>query len=835
MTFSSHAFIGNPSAAPLEEVIITEELALRPFRPPNFAAENQALVGLARTLTEAPETVLQQLCESACDLCGVGSAGISLEEIDGDEPVFRWHATTGAFSHYLGATMPRQSSPCGVVLKLNAPQLLSRPARHYTDLSQLGCEVAEVLLVPFHRHQQTIGTIWVVAHDDQRRFDAEDVRLMTSLASFASAAVVALQSRQQAERMAAESTAIAQRYAALFNAIDEGFCIIELMFDAAGQANDYRFLELNPMFEKHTGIHGASGKRVRELVPNLEAHWFETYGRVALTGEPVRFVEQARQMGDRWFDVYAFRLGGDESRIVALLFRDISERRRQEMLLRDNERRLQLAVDIAQMGTFEIDLVTDRVSVNETGRDIYGWANTETSFAHVQSHFHPDDTAEVLRRVSAAFDPAGPRTFEVEQRIYRTDGALRWIRVKGRAIFDEQQPTPQAIRCVGTYLDITQAREAEEALRDSDRRKDEFLAILAHELRNPLAPIRNGLQVMRMAADDPSLVGEARDVMERQLSHMVRLIDDLLDVSRISRGKMELRRSRVLLSDVLASALETARPIIDSVGHQLTIANLPEPIYLDGDFTRLSQIFANLLSNSAKYTHPGGHIWLTTKRLGDQVQVSIRDNGAGIPPESLRSIFDMFSQIDRTLERTTGGLGIGLALVRDLVELHGGAVSAHSDGLDQGATFTVQLPIETNPSATSGSLSNHSAPAIPRRRVLVVDDNRDAANTLATMLRLHGSEVEVAYDGVEAVAAAEQYRPELLLVDIGMPRMNGYEVARHIRSASWGRAMFIVALTGWGQASDIAQSRSAGCNDHLVKPVSPEALQRVFAELGVDG
>lgn len=371
-----------------------------------------------------------------------------------------------------------------------------------------------------------------------------------------------------------------------------------------------------------------------------------------------------------------------------------------------------------------------------------------------------------------------------------------------------------------------------ESLREADRRKDEFLALLAHELRNPLAPLRNGLQVMKLAATDPDLVAQARAMMERQLGHMVRLIDDLLDISRISRHKLRLRRSRVRLDDVIHSAVETARPLIDAAGHELTVSLPPEPVHLDADLTRLAQVVGNLLANSARYTEPGGRITLTGERRDGEVVISVRDTGIGIPPEQLGAIFDMFSQVDRGPDRSTGGLGIGLALVKGLVEMHGGTVSAESPGVGQGSTFTVRLPVRDEPAEAAHPAADvgGTAPG-PGLRALVVDDNRDAAASLAMMLRLLGHEVGLAHDGVQAVEVAEAFRPQAIFMDIGMPRLNGYEATRRIREQPWGRSMAIIALTGWGQEDDRRRSHEAGCDAHLVKPASLEDLKNLLNTL----
>jgi CheY-like chemotaxis protein/two-component sensor histidine kinase len=369
-------------------------------------------------------------------------------------------------------------------------------------------------------------------------------------------------------------------------------------------------------------------------------------------------------------------------------------------------------------------------------------------------------------------------------------------------------------------------------LRQADRRKDEFFALLAHELRNPLAPLRNGLQVLRLAAGDPSTIAQARSMMERQLGHMVRLIDDLLDVSRINQNKLELRRSRVHLADVVSSAVETARPFIDAAGHEFTVSLPHDPVVLDADLTRLAQVFSNLLTNSAKYTDPGGRIWLTAHREAGNVVVSVRDTGIGIPADALPNVFDMFSQVGRSVERATGGLGIGLALVKSLVEMHDGTVTVSSGGQGKGSTFTVHLPAlgSDTESLSVATADEGQAAASPKRRILVVDDNRDSAASLAKLLKLLGDDVRTAHDGLEALEVAERFRPEVVLMDVGMPKLDGYEATRRIREQPWGKATRIIALTGWGQAGDRALSSKAGCDGHLVKPVDLTDLEKMLAE-----
>jgi PAS domain S-box-containing protein len=379
---------------------------------------------------------------------------------------------------------------------------------------------------------------------------------------------------------------------------------------------------------------------------------------------------------------------------------------------------------------------------------------------------------------------------------------------------------------------IAERKRIEEALRSADRRKDEFLAVLAHELRNPLAPLASGLQVIRLAQGNPDAVARARTMMERQLVHLVRLVDDLLDVSRINRNRMELRRSRLLFADVVNSAIETARPLIEAAKHTLTVSLPSEAIYIDGDLTRLSQVFSNLLTNSAKYTEEGGHIFLQAAPGRDHVVVSVRDTGIGIPAEHVGTVFDMFSQIDRSIERSSGGLGIGLALVQGLVKMHGGSVSAYSPGPGQGSTFTVTLPvIEADVTPVNSPQADQSLPTRAKQRILVVDDNLDSATSMAMMLELLGNEVRAAHDGLQAIKEAEQYRPDVVLMDVGMPRLNGHEAARRIRAAPWARDVVIIALTGWGQENDRARSHEAGCDGHLTKPVSLPELETLLEKL----
>jgi signal transduction histidine kinase/ActR/RegA family two-component response regulator len=374
------------------------------------------------------------------------------------------------------------------------------------------------------------------------------------------------------------------------------------------------------------------------------------------------------------------------------------------------------------------------------------------------------------------------------------------------------------------YQMRTRLEEREEA----DRRKDEFLAVLAHELRNPLAPIRNTINILRLSSPQPS-AAQLWEMMDRQVSHMVRLVDDLLEVARITRGKIELRREPLELSLIIATAVETSRPLVEAAGHGLTVSLPLEPLVVDADATRLAQVFANLLNNAAKYTDPGGRISITATREGDEVIVAVRDSGVGIPAEALARVFDMFVQVAGGAQRGPGGLGIGLTLARSLVEMHGGSISAASDGVGTGSIFSVRLPL-----AATGALPSPQAPA-PKAisaggpRVLVVDDNRDAADSLGQLLQLMGAEVCVVYSGERALDALASHRPAMVFLDIGMPQMDGYEVARRMRAGPEGRVTRLVALTGWGQEKDRRLSAAAGFDRHLTKPPDVEELRELLA------
>jgi signal transduction histidine kinase len=400
---------------------------------------------------------------------------------------------------------------------------------------------------------------------------------------------------------------------------------------------------------------------------------------------------------------------------------------------------------------------------------------------------------------------------------------------------DERLRVEEALRA-----SIAEQKRTEEALKEADRHKDEFLAMLAHELRNPLAPVRNGLHILKSLEPAGSLAARTRDMIERQTDHLTRLVDDLVDVSRLTRGQIELRPEAALLEEVVTRAVETARPLIDERQHVLTVTLPPQPVWLEADAVRLAQVFANLLVNAAKYTDPGGRITVAAEletHAGNgtpaELVVRVQDTGKGIPAELLPRIFDLFQQGERSLDRSEGGLGIGLTLVRQLVAMHGGHMQVFSDGPGRGSTFVVFLPL---PKDESGRMKDEPKPIPPSSliphpsiRVLVVDDNLDGANMLALLLKLWGHDHRLAHDGPGAVKTADVFRPEVVLLDIGLPGMDGYEVARRLRDEAGLKDVFLVAVTGYGQEDDLRRSRESGFDHHLVKPVDPEALEQLLA------
>src|SRR6476661_4871234 len=504
----------------------------------------------------------------------------------------------------------------------------------------------------------------------------------------------------------------------------------------------------------------------------------------------------------------------------AKITRDLTERRRQEEILRDSEERFRLLMEgVKDYAIFMLDPEGRIASWNSGAELIKGYRAEEVLGRHFSIFYPADAIARGWPEHELRMAQSEGR-FEDEGWRVRKDGSTFWANVVITPLYGGDR---QLRGFAKITRDLTE-RKRVEMLEETDLRRNEFLAMLSHELRNPLAPIRNALSVMRMNGVDESALRWARTVLDRQVAHLSRLVDDLLDVSRIAIGKITLQREPVEIAQIVASAVESSQPLIDSREHTLEVLHPDEPLRIEGDLTRLSQVVLNLLNNAANFTPRGGHIRLTVERDEAMAAIRVHDTGIGIPADLLPNVFDLFTQGDRSLDRTKGGLGIGLTLVQRLVKLHGGSVEVRSEGSGLGSEFVVRLPLLAVPASKPLPPKAERRPG-GSRRVLVVDDNRDATETLELLLQLWGHEVQSALNGPEALAKAVEFRPEIILLDIGLPGMSGYEVARQLRSLPGFRDVFIVAVTGYGQDSDRIHSQEAGFGHHLVKPVQPEVLQ----------
>ncbi|MDQ3034512.1 MAG: PAS domain S-box protein [Myxococcota bacterium] len=766
-----------------------------------------------------------------------------------------------------------------------------------------------------------------------------------------------------------------ERYRTLFENVDDGFCIIQLIIDEEDRAIDYRFVEANPAFERHTGLCDAIGKTARALVPDLDQRWFELYGAVARTGEPARFTEHAPAMG-RWFEVSAVRVGPAEERMVALLFADITERRDAERRLSESEARARAAAVAteAERGVLDAILATAParimladakgrpVRMNPASEALWGrsprtesigeytqwkgwWADaSERHGRPLEVHEWPmsralggetvrDDVVEIepfdapgTRRtivVSGApvrdaeghviagvvaqmnisalveaeravreserrfraladniaqlawiadddgsifwfnrrwYEYTGTRPEQMKgwgwQSVHHPDhlervvekfrrylssqtvwedtfplrgedGEYRWFLSRAVPIRDE---SGALVQWFGTNTDVTEQREAEQAVREASRRKDEFLQMLAHELRNPLAPLRIAVSLLaNVGATDPMLE-RARAVIDRQVTHLTRLVDDLLDVSRVARGHIELRRERCDLGALVRQTIDDHRARF--AGRELSVDVPSEPLWVDGDPVRLAQALGNVLHNAAEFTSQREQVRVRVARAPDEpvAIVRIEDTGVGMDEALLARLFQPFSQADQGLARSKGGLGLGLALTKGLIELHGGTIEAQSEGPGRGAVFTVRVPLAPLPERERpiGEDAPEHEPAARAEglHVVVIEDNVDSAEILASALSMFGHRVEVAYDGRTGIETARAARPDIVISDIGLPGgVDGYEVARTLRSDPALGSVFLIALSGYCRAEDRARSRDAGFDAHLAKPISLEELE----------
>ena len=546
-------------------------------------------------------------------------------------------------------------------------------------------------------------------------------------------------------------------------------------------------------------------------------------------GEPLQFVSRIyRSDGElRWIDFHGNLQPAQDGAPPQILgvVSDVTTRKMTEMALRESRERFENIVSQAATGVLQADAGGRITVVNKKFCEMLGYARTDLLGMAVLDITAPESVEPTLMALGKV--STGDAGAVVQKQLRRKNGSLMWASSSVSAV---RGPAGDFLGIVAIVVDISHDRAVEENLRklaadlsEADRRKSEFLATLAHELRNPLAPISTGLTVLKLGGDSPAAVAKIRPMMERQIAQMVRLIDDLLDVARISGGKIDLQKLPVDLKNVLAAAIETSMPFITQGGHALVVRQPDEALVVDADPTRIAQVLSNLLNNAAKYTPNGGQIVVTVGREGGEAVVAVTDNGIGIPAESLSAIFVLFSQVQDNLHRAQGGLGVGLSLVRQLVDMHGGSVEAASAGRGAGSTLTVRLPLVTGAVAPPSMIVDARAPQ-RRLRLLVADDNVDAAQSLAAMFALQGHETRIAHSGVQAVAIARTFLPQVSFLDIGMPEMNGYETARALRLLAGLEQAVLVALTGWGNDRDRALSQQAGFDHHLTKPADAATI-----------
>ena len=743
--------IAPDALVPLEAVIVTSELNRRTWRDRDLAAEHFALTELMEEIASAAggtasDRVLRRLVDTTLSLCQADSAGISMLEVQGDAQVFRWQAIAGRWAHHTGGTIDCGRSSCGIVVQTNAPVLVAHPHRHYGLLP--GHEpIAEMLIIPFHFEDRPVGTLWVASVDDSgRRFDAEDLRLLTSLARIASIAyrLTLTQDRVAQYRLEADladSRLLQAISSELITENDEkGFR--ERLLDAAMSIMHSDCASLQMFKDDAKGGH-------------LELIAHRGFSQEAI---------------DRWQSVSSTTL-------------------------------------------------TTCGEVLRSGRRVIAPDVTKCEFMAGS-----EDLKFYLR--------GGIRAVQSTPLLSRSGRLMGAFSTHWRAV---HAPSERDLRLLDILArqaaDLLERVQSEERLRDADRRKEEFLATLAHELRNPLAPILNAVQYLNIRGPIAPDLQWARDVIVRQTTHLTRLVDDLLDVSRINHDRLEIRKELVDLARVVHTAVETTQPFVEQRRQTLSVLLPAESLTVDADPMRLSQVFANLINNAAKFSSEGASIEVIVDVRGDEVFVRVRDHGVGIAADELPTIFDIFRRVQPSFVHDQGGLGIGLTLVKRLVEKHGGAVSASSEGPGLGSEFAVRLPVVTSighaPVAPEESFNFGQS----QLRVLVVDDHADGATSMCRLLRALGYDTRQACDGLAGLDAAAEFRPDVALLDIAMPRLDGYEVARRLRAEPWGKHMLLIAVTGWGQGSDKQRASDAGFDGHLTKPVDVAELTRALSSV----
>lgn len=614
---------------------------------------------------------------------------------------------------------------------------------------------------------------------------------------------------------------------------------LETLFDKAPaliamiRGAEYRFVYANLAFRSLMGERELVGLPLGEAAPELlESGLLRHIQTVLRDQAEVSVSEQPIVLSDatNYFDLSLQPLLDENNSVVGVILfgTEVTPEVLQKQALQESEARFRLLADNISQLAWMADETGWIFWYNNRWYDYTGTTLEQMQGWGWKAVHHPDHIDRVVEKLQRSWDSgeAWEDTFPLRSR----QGEYRWFLSRALPIRDRDGVI---VRWFGTNTDVTAQLEAEQELRMADRKKDEFLATLAHELRNPLAPLRSGLELMEVLEGQPDKMREVRQTMLRQTEQLVVLVDELLDISRLTRGTYTLRKSSVKLQTVLSDAVALSRPLLKAAGQPLKLSILEEEVFLNADSHRLVQVFGNLLNNASKYSPPGDEIHLTAALDGSDIVVSISDRGLGVAPEMQETIFEMFAQVRRPKRDGYGGLGVGLTLVKALVEMHSGRVMVQSEGLGCGSTFTVRLPIVEAPSGRS----SETEPVLVEStdwagmRVLVVDDNRTAAKFFQMILESDGHEVRQAGDGVEGCKLAEELRPHIVFMDIGMPKMNGYEAARWIRKQPWGEALTLVAVSGWGQEADKAQAREAGFDHHLTKPAPAREVRRIVLEV----
>jgi PAS domain S-box-containing protein len=848
---------------PLPLRLDEEPTRIGAFRTPG-AGRSAALLRITAAIADAVSDteVFAALVDQVAETLEASSAGLWIVD-DGvaGARLVRSRGYPEAARRYL-AVLPLEGSPSPALdaIRTGEPLWFASQTALYARYPHLASFAAgprsyRVVCLPLLANRRTLGVLALTieeageASDEEREFlllvaryasqALERLRLLE--AERRSRAEAALESsRLYEETLAAQARAersLAQ-LEAIVNSMTEGLLVASvdgklLMYNSAALAiHGYRDIdEVRRHIRVYRDVYVLHDLDGREL-PVEEWPLERARRGDVFSGMEVRVLR--KDTGREWMASYGGAPVRDRDRSILwtiLTVRDITEQKRDEAALRRREQAFRTLAENIPAMVARFDRALRHVYVNRhvelaTGTPAAGFVGKTNRELGV-----PDELcAAGDARLRHVFDTGTPIVMEF------TLPSAAGPRICQAWFGPEFGPDGVVETALCITRDVTEQKELENELRrrmlelaEAARRKDDFLATLAHELRNPLAPIRNAVQVLKLKAPSDPKLTRSFDVIDRQVTHMARLLEDLLDVSRISRDKLELRREAVAIHEVLEAAIETSRPMLDAGRHELRVHAPQEPIWVNGDPVRLAQIFSNLLNNAAKYTPSGGKIVVSVESEPNAVSVSVEDNGIGIEPDVLPSVFDIFTQAGAALGRSQGGIGIGLSLVKGLVALHGGTVRAMSEGTNRGSTFVVTLPTLRLAGFETGT-PNVVTPLERGYRVLVVDDNVDSAETIASLLEILGSEVKTAFDGAASLSLAEAFAPEVVLLDVGMPGMDGLEVCRRLRREPWGRDAFVVAMTGWGSEEDRRRTRDAGFDAHLVKPIDSAALMKLLAE-----